>query len=157
MNKFFADRLKEIILACKIHRERLFFAYDKLKNKFPLTLDSYNELTAEEISYSDQLIFRFTKLQDTIGHKLFPLILEGLKEDTENKPFIDILNRLEKLNILEDHSQWLILRETRNQVTHEYPFNLDDIIEGLNELENQVEILDNIWKQLKTYCEERFL
>ena len=55
-----------------------------------------------------------------------------LVEDTTGKPFIDILIRLEELGLLDNHSEWLRLRETRNTVTHEYPFAEDEIIEGLN-------------------------
>jgi hypothetical protein len=33
----------------------------------------------------DSFIFRFTKMQDTMGQKLFPLVLEALEEDVKNK------------------------------------------------------------------------
>ena len=155
-DKSFKARLTETLAACAMHQERLQFAYDKMKRNFPLSIVSYDQLSAEEISYTDQLIYRFTKLQDTIGQKLFRLILEGLEEDVENMAFIDILNRLEKLEILEDLQQWLILRETRNQVAHEYPFNREDIVDGLNELEKQTGILSGIWTELKAYCNHRF-
>ncbi len=42
----------------------------------------------------DQLIYRYSKLQDLMGRKLFVLILQGLGEDTEDLPFIDGLNVL---------------------------------------------------------------
>jgi hypothetical protein len=132
------------------------FAHEMLKEKFPLNVLIYDQLTDVEITYSDQLIFRFTKLQDTIGQKLFRLILEGLMEEVENVTFIDMLTRLEKLGILEDQQQWMIFRETRNQVTHEYPFNRDEIIDGLNELHKQAKILGGIWFSLKDYCLLRF-
>lgn len=152
----FNNRLKETIAACDMHHQRMQFAFDRLSGKFPLTPDLYDQLSAEEISYTDQLIYRFTKLQDTIGQKLFRLILEGLQEDVENMAFIDILNRLEKLEILKDQQEWLILRETRNQVTHEYPFNREEIVDGLNELAKQTGILSTIWNDLKGYCNNRF-
>ena len=48
------------------------------------------------------------------------------------------------------------LRETRNTVTHEYPFITDEIIEGLNALSDDAIHLSNLWKHLKSYCQKRF-
>jgi hypothetical protein len=60
----------------------------------PLDAKRYQQLTDDEIEHIDQFLFRFAKLQDAMGEKLFLLILEFLKEEnTRNKPFIDILNR----------------------------------------------------------------
>lgn len=68
-------------------------------------------LTDDEIEHIDQFLFRFAKLQDAMGEKLFMLILEFLKEEhTRAKPFIDILNRLEQLGLLDDKNVWLELR-----------------------------------------------
>lgn len=58
--------------------------------------------------------------------------------------------------MLEDHKDWLKLRETRNLVTHEYPFNTNEIIEGLNLLDIQFNLLKTIWLSLKEYSEVRF-
>ena len=75
------DRLKEAVLLCSIHVERMSFAYSKIKKYFPLTVDTYSSLQPEEESFIDQLIYRFSKLQDSMGGKLFPAILENLGED----------------------------------------------------------------------------
>jgi uncharacterized protein with HEPN domain len=66
------------------------------------------------------------------------------------------LNKLEKLNIIEDSQHWLTLRETRNIVTHEYPFDAQDIVDGLNILERQVSILENILHRINDYVKNRF-
>lgn len=91
-----------------------------------------------------------------MGNKLFPLILEGLQEDVETLPFIDILSKIEKLGLIESSNQWLTLREIRNVVTHEYPFQLDQLIEGLNQINEQIEMLIKIWNTLKNYSKQRF-
>ena len=150
------DKLDNTLATCAVHHQRMMFAYQKIKGLFPLNQISYSELSGEQISFADQLIYRFSKLQDLMGNKLFRLILEGLQEDVENLPFIDVLNKLEKLKILNDTNQWLILRETRNLVTHEYPFNVAELIEGLNELPNQTLILSNIWHDMKAFVIKQF-
>lgn len=152
----FTDRLKQRIAICELHHHRMTFAKDSLSDLFPLQQESYQEFTEEQISYTDQLIYRFSKLQDTIGNKLFPMILEGLSEDIENLPFIDLISKIEKLGLIDSTSQWLILREIRNIVTHEYPFHLEELVEGLNQLAEQSTTLSNIWITTRKYAEHRF-
>ena len=152
----FSDRLKTGIAVCELHLYRMMFAKNKISKLFPLNIKTYNALTDEQISYIDQLIYRFSKLQDAIGNKLFPLILEGLHEDIENLPFIDVLSKIEKLGLIESSNQWLILREVRNLVTHEYPFHTEQLIEGLNQINEQIDVLTGIWSTLKKFCKQRF-
>ncbi|RLD78914.1 MAG: toxin-antitoxin system antitoxin subunit [Bacteroidetes bacterium] len=156
LKKELLNKINEIQMACDLHHERMMFAYNNLESLFPLNKETYKNLLPEKVSLTDQLIYRFSKLQDTMGNKLFRLILEGLEEDISSMPFIDILNKLEKLNLLDDHSEWLVLRETRNQVAHEYPFLQDELIEGLNELYIQTSYLSGIWQKMKGIVEQRF-
>jgi len=89
-------------------------------------------------------LFRFTKLQDEMGTNTFRFLLEFLQEDIANKPFRDILNLLERLEIIDSADSWLTMREIRNDLTYEYPLMLDDTIEKLNHLYNQIPILVHI-------------
>lgn len=68
----------------------------------------------------DQLLFRFTKLQDALGMRLVPATLAALSEPFEEWPMIDRLNRLEKLGFV-NVDAWLSWREIRNRLAHEYP------------------------------------
>ena len=130
------------------------FAFDKIKHLFPLTVDKYSDITKEEISFLDQLIFRFSKMQDAMGGRLFPSVLTFLGEDITGKPFIDNLNSLEKLGLLKT-DDWLLLREIRNAVTHEYPFVTEDLIEGLNQLQKHSIQLIKIFETCKKYALQR--
>lgn len=157
MNKIdYRDKLKESLQICAVHFQRMSYATSKVKARFPLDEEKYNKLSMDDLSYLDQLIFRFSKLQDSMGNRLFPVVLANLGEDITGKPFIDLLTKLEQLNLLEDHKQWLILRETRNLVTHEYPFFTPEIIEGLNLLIEQILILETIWNRINSFSKERF-
>jgi hypothetical protein len=149
------DRLKEALQLCSIHSARMSFAYEKVKVHFPLTVEIYNQLEMEEVSFFDQLIFRFSKLQDCMGGKLFPTLLEKLGEETRSVPFIDLLSKLEALKLIENAKDWLLLRETRNIVTHEYPFNQEDVIEGLNLLSKHYSLILIMWKHIDDYILER--
>ena len=155
LNKEFKYRLTTVLDICKINYQRMQYALDSLQDIFPVISESYQELSQEQISHTDQLIYRFSQLQDTIGNKLFPLILQGIGEYTQNMPFIDILNKLEKLSVIESTEQWLSLRETRNLVTHEYPGNEKEFVDGLNELHQQSQYLSSILNNLLVYIRKR--
>lgn len=56
-----------------------------------------------------------------MGAKLFSAVLE-LSKETDNYPaFLDKLNQLEKIGAIKSATQWLTLREIRNQFAHDYP------------------------------------
>lgn len=69
---------------------------------------------------TDQILFRFMKLQDTLGERMIPATLAHLAEPFEAWPMRDRLDRLEKLGFL-DVTDWLLWREARNRLAHEYP------------------------------------
>ncbi len=155
LNEDFKYRLKTVVEVCKTHNQRMLYALDFLRKIFPLSSESYQALSQEQISHTDQLIYRFSQLQDTLGNKLFPLILQGLGEYDQRLPFIDILNKLEKLSVIESSDQWLSLRETRNLVTHEYPGNKKEIVDGLNELRLHSQYLSSALNKLLVYIRKR--
>lgn len=106
---------------CDKHLRYLRSALRGLKPVLPLTGDRYQSLDEAEIKELDQFIFRFTKLQDAMGIRLFPAILNILQEPYEDLSMLDRLNRLEKLNLLASVTEWEQIRELRNRLTHEYP------------------------------------
>ena len=61
------DELLEALQPCEIHHERIQYAYHKVKHYFPLSTNTYKELSKDDLSYLDQLIFRFSKLQESMG------------------------------------------------------------------------------------------
>ena len=66
-----------------------------------------------------------------MGAKLFRYILEYLNEDVTSLPMRDILNRLERYNIIPSASEWIYVRELRNEIAHDYP--IDEIMIDLFE------------------------
>jgi hypothetical protein len=150
------NKLNDAVLLCTIHSERMSFAWEKVKMHFPLDREKYIHLEPEELSFFDQLIFRFSKLQDSMGNRLFPAILENLGEEVKGQPFIDRLVKLEELNIIPSADDWLLLQETRNLVTHEYPFVTEEVIQGLNLLNKHYQLIIEIWNQVERYINTRF-
>lgn len=116
------DKLSETLAICDSHYQRMIFAFESIEKYFPLTEINFSHISPIEMALFDQLIYRFSKLQDSMGSRLFKQLLEALEEDISGLPFIDILNKMEKLNLLDRSLDWIVLRQTRNTVSHEYPF-----------------------------------
>jgi hypothetical protein len=64
---------------CERHAERLRWAMTTLGKKFPLSPETLERLTDIDLAVVDQFIVRFSKLQDAIGAKLLPGVLELTK------------------------------------------------------------------------------
>jgi len=143
-NNELKNGLKEAFDTGYLHLKRMNFALSKVKKFLPVTTDNYYSLDDDTIGFLDQYIFRFSKAQDLIGSRIFPLILQVLAEPVEDKAFIDILNRMEKLNIIDSTQNWIELRKIRNEITHEYPSNLKERIEGINILIENLPVFQQI-------------
>jgi len=122
-----------------------------MKPTMPLDKNRYISLSDDEVEHIDQFLFRFSKFQDTIGEKLFKTILLYLEEKVENKPFIDILNRLEKLELLDDAVIWKELRNNRNELAYNYDDDPEETSEVINKLYSKKDLLINIYQKIKSY------
>jgi hypothetical protein len=149
------NKLKETLANCDLHYQRMMFAFNSVEKYFPLTEFNFSQVSPIELALFDQLIYRFSKLQDNMGSRLFKQLLELLEEDISGLPFLDILYKMEKLNLVESAKDWITLRQTRNTVSHEYPFYKEIQIEELNLLPEEVEKLAGIWLKLKEYALKR--
>lgn len=149
------DKLTETLAVCDLHFQRMMFAFNSIEKYFPLTEFNFGQISEMELALFDQLIYRFSKLQDSMGTRLFKQVLEALEEDFSGLPFIDILYKMEKLNLLESAKDWVALRQTRNTISHEYPFYKEIQIEELNLMPEDVAKLSGIWTKLKEYTLQR--
>jgi hypothetical protein len=130
-------------------------SYSKIKPYLPLDKEMYLGFDLEKIGYIDQYLFRFSKLQDSMGEKLFSTMLFLLAEDFFKKPFIDILNRLEKMELLYK-DEWLKLRKIRNNVANEYSFNIVELVDSLNDIYDVTNDILKIYNDIYNYCIEKF-
>lgn len=128
------ERLKLISAKdeCEKHEARILKALEILTPSFPLTENSINSFDDEAIAVLDQFLYRFAKLQDCIGLRLIPSLYSVLENDDRVIPFIDVLNRLEKLGLLSSVNDWQFFRAIRNNLAHEYPEREDDVVDAIN-------------------------
>ncbi len=142
-------RIQESLQECDKHVNYINEAYSKLTSIFPVTEKNYNKITSDDVMALDQLIYRFTKLQDKIGTSLIKTICILLEGDNDQRTFIDNLNILEKHNLLDNKAQWDELREMRNTLTHDYPNDISFQIEKLNKVIQCKETLVSIYSNIK--------
>ncbi len=154
MNFDIETSFKEKLYECKKHVEKITVSRKYLSKYMPMTVETYSNLNDIDMSFIDQLIFRYSKLQDTLGEKIFPSILILSKEDVKRKTFIDILNRLEELEIV-DKNEWLKLREIRNEIAHEYSFNTAEVVESIVNVYNVCKDLVRINDEVNGFCQEK--
>ena len=145
--------IKEIFRSCDEMIKSCDIDFNDLKNQI-IDIKFFDDYNNTRIVNS--FLFNFSKLQDKIGAKLFRKVLYDLKEiDEQNMPMIDILNLLEKLKILEDVKSWDRLREIRNSLAHEYPFEIEERVENIQMALNGYEELKKIYQNLKKFYEDR--
>jgi hypothetical protein len=85
-----------------------------------------------------------------VGESIIKSLLILSKEPVEKMTFLDMLNRLDKLEILEK-DRWLELREVRNEIAHEYSFNQEKVVDNINLIYEKTDELINVYKKLYKY------
>ncbi len=140
--------INEIIEKVNLHKKRSKSALLEINEWESLDCEIFENF--EKIKTIDTFIYRFIKLQDLMGEKLFKVFLDEIGEYKDNMSLLDILDKLEKFEIIDNASDWMEYRKLRNKLTHEYPNNEQDVIDGIKlsmEVFDDIEIiLSNIIK-----------
>jgi len=137
----FENKLKILLLKEEINLLEKSLETLKLSiNKCSVLFDK-DEYTFEEMESFDSLTLKFGRTSDLYTHKVLRTIWMLLREPFV--PFIDLLNKAEKMGIIHSADQLLEIRDLRNQITHEYiPEAITDLIPDV--LENSTILKENI-------------
>jgi hypothetical protein len=145
------EKIERIIRECEQHALRMEDSAAQMGRFMPLESHNFQDLSKLQVQIIDQFLFRFAKLQDSLGEKLFKAILLFLDEDIANKPFIDILNKMEKLELLTSAQEWRDLRDIRNELSHTYSDDSEEMTLAINKTFTSKDILITIFKKIKDY------
>ncbi len=148
MNIYFVALLAQ----CETHARRMRWAMERYKAKLPLSSEELRKLDDEAIAVLDQFTTRFAKLQDTMGAKLFPAVLELTREPGDFPAYLDKLDRLEKIGALPSADEWLEMREIRNAFAHDYPEDSELQVATLNRAFVAAQRLVEILQQVNTFA-----
>ncbi len=145
--------IRDAIKISKIHLERLERATDEIKRMGKL--EDVDIENFEIIKTIDTFIFRFMKLQDYMGYKLFKSFLIETGDYRDDMSFIDMLDKLEKLKIIDSAENWIKLRKLRNKLAHEYPDELEEILADIKEALKWSSYFKNVLLNMITYLKKR--
>lgn len=152
MNEFY-EKVSSAISEQERNFIHISHALEKLKPYLPIGSEHLED--KDVVEHIDQMIFRFMKIQDGIGRRLIPLIVEALEADTSQMTFIDKLNKLEKFSLI-DSAEWNIYRKIRNDLTHTYPEEQEDLVEIINAAVSIIPSLEDTYLKMRHFCQEKF-
>lgn len=145
--------IDDIIEKVELHKGRAKRALTEIKAWPLLNSELFEDF--EKIKTIDTFIYRFIKLQDIMADKLFKVFLDELGEYKDNMSLLDVLDKLEKFEIIDDAYSWMEYRSLRNKLTHEYPSNEEDIIEGITLAIEVFEKIEAIFENIIEYKKSR--
>ncbi len=135
-----------------VHINRLKAVLPTLKKLYPLNIEKFSTLTVEDQDKLDVLAFRFAKLQDLLGTKIFREYLTVLQYPIEDKNFLELLKELDKEKIL-DIDLWSEFRGVRNSISHDYPSEEEERVEAINYLIEHIDKLIEMTQNIRKHFE----
>ncbi len=146
---------KENLNIAYLHLDRLKKASNEIKEKG--LVENFNIDDFETVKVIDTFIYRFLKLQDFMGQKLFRRFLMVIGDFYEDMSFIDILDKLEKLNIITSSDDWIRIRKLRNKLTHEYPGEIEEMKNEILMAIEMIHLFEETLKSIEEYLRRRNL
>jgi hypothetical protein len=140
--------LKARIGVAERHARILERVLESLRTSLPIQPEDLAKEDELLILRLDQFQSRFSKLQDHIGARVFPAVLDALGEDAASMSILDRLYRLEALGFVEDAEIWNDLRAVRNQLAHDYPEDADTLTTELGIALESARTLLRTWRFL---------
>jgi hypothetical protein len=147
--------INDILDKVNLHKKRAKLALEEIKNWDELDSGIFEDF--EKIKTIDTFIYRFIKLQDIMGEKLFKTFLDSIGEYKDNMSLLDVLDKLEKFEIISDANKWMEYRKLRNELTHEYPNNENDVIDGIKIAMDSFNEIEDIFNNIINYLSKKGL
>lgn len=104
----------------------------------------------EHAEMLDAFVSRFSRLQDTVGDKLLPALLQVSLEKTGSQ--LDNLLRAEKMGWLFSAESWIEIRVLRNKLVHEYMDSPASLLQALTTALKSYETLIQTQEKLAQYA-----
>jgi len=119
----------------------------------PYTPLGYQQLTVQQKALFDAYLKRFASLQDYMGAKVFPLIM-NMAGITSGK-MSEILIAVEREEIIDSLQEWIELREIRNALEHDYPEVLEQALQELQQCVASHQKLDQYAQNVIRFIKEK--
>jgi hypothetical protein len=114
----------------------------------PFTLDRVRSLETDELLSERVEAFssRFARLQDTVGDKWLPLLLEAVDERCLTQS--DNYDVAERLGWIPSVDEWYAIRAIRNQMVHEYIEDQQILMSAINKSYDYCSTIEKIIEQM---------
>lgn len=147
--------LAQALALCQGHLDALHDALCDMRQR-ALSSSEYEHLSKADRRLLDQFAYRYTRLQDDMGARLMPAILRALGEDVAVMPAFDRFSRLEQLGWLPSADNWNVLRQIRNQFSHDYPESPNERFERLQAAIRAARQLIDVMAHIEGKINQRF-
>lgn len=139
------DKLRAALAECAMHAQVLADAAALLPPRFGA--EDIPGIDSALRRVLDQAAYRYMKLQDSLGERVLPGLLELAQEPLPPEvPFAQKLQRLERLGVIASADTWRLLREVRNALAHEYPDDPALQAAALTRFRRAVDELLGLWQ-----------
>jgi len=127
--------------------KRLFFE--------PFSLETAkNLINNDDLSETlEAFVSRFSRLQDTLGDKFIPQLLNALGQ--KQASLIDNLDTAERLEWITSANEWQAIRQLRNQMVHNYIEDLEILVSAIQTAQGFVATLTSTSKKLENELQKR--
>lgn len=151
MSDAVSQRLRAALDECALHARVLARDLSLLPGVF--SAQDVQALSDDIRMVLDQAAYRFMKLQDALGERVLPGLLETTLDPLPPEaPFAQKLQRLVRLGIVPSAEQWRTLREVRNALAHEYPENPALRAASLNRFRTGLSDLLRAWEHVNAFA-----
>lgn len=114
-------------------------------------VDVFAAMPPEEKAILDAYLKRFASLQDFLGAKIFPLLIEI--SGIGSVKMSEVLFMMEKEGIIDSFDNWMELREIRNELEHDYPDELQEALDDLKFCVDNFGRLEGYYLGAKAFAE----
>lgn len=147
--------MRNYLAECTLHAAVLDEGLLDAKTWMPLTHS--DTIEKEMLRILDQIAYRFAKLQDSMGEKVLPLILQLAQETLpENATFAEKLNRLERIGAIPSVEEWKKFRIVRNSIAHDYADDPEMRNSAINRFLEGAGKLSGLFKFVKAFVAIHF-
>ncbi|WP_198246772.1 hypothetical protein [methane-oxidizing endosymbiont of Gigantopelta aegis] len=144
------DKLRQHYEALKAYKQLI----DKLSAQVDIYQpENFNKLEIQDKAVFDAYLKRFASIQDFLGAKIFPMILE-LSGISYGK-MTEVLYAVEREEIIDSLEHWIELREVRNDLEHDYPDNLSAALKDLKYCVDNFETLESYYLKALDFAKQQ--
>jgi hypothetical protein len=145
------EKLKKHYIALSDYKKLI---NDLLKSKNIYSSEVFEKLEPLDRAVLDAYLKRFTSMQDFLGAKIFPLLVD-LSGITANK-MTETLFVMEREEVIDSLETWIEIREVRNELEHDYPEELNQALKDLRYCIDNFSIMESYYMNAQIFA-KRFI